>query len=205
MERNQARVSQSARSNATRPRGATRATLEARRGRDRRRRRAQALRRAGRVLLAELIDPTAGVDDFLLAGIKRMAVGADLDLKVLTDGRAGLEHVPAGAGHVDFLIFGMDAGFHVETSTARVRQNRWVLESFSRKRTAMPWARRNGAAYLSRKRRASTSVSPRIPPRLPRPAAPTLSTKSVDKSVDGSPSCDFTGMKFDINVNLVKK
>src|ERR1700727_2849278 len=42
------------------------------------------------VLLAELVHATAGVHDFLLARVKRMAVGADLDLQVMTDGRAGL-------------------------------------------------------------------------------------------------------------------
>jgi hypothetical protein len=57
-----------------------------------------------------------------------MAVGADLDLQVMTYGRPGLERIPAGAGHVDLLIFRMDGGFHINLDS-RVRQNRWVLET----------------------------------------------------------------------------
>src|SRR5579872_991263 len=42
--------------------------------------------RSCRVLLAELVDAAAGVDDLLLAGVERMAVRTNLNLQVLTDG-----------------------------------------------------------------------------------------------------------------------
>ena len=41
-----------------------------------------------------------------------MAVGADFDLEIAADGRAGREGVAAGAGDGDFFVFGMNAGFH---------------------------------------------------------------------------------------------
>src|SRR5882672_7755588 len=65
-----------------------------------------------RILLAELIDATAGIHNFLLAGIERMAVGANLDLQILADGRASLEMVAAGTSDRDDFVFWMDAGFH---------------------------------------------------------------------------------------------
>jgi hypothetical protein len=64
------------------------------------------------VLLAELVDAAAGVDDLLLARIERMAVRADFDLQVVTEGRARMEGVPAAAGHRDLFVFGMDCVFH---------------------------------------------------------------------------------------------
>ena len=51
----------------------------------------------------ETLDPSGGVDDFLLAGEERMTGGAQIDLHLL--GRAaGLEGVTTGAGHLDVLI-----------------------------------------------------------------------------------------------------
>ena len=46
---------------------------------------------AVRVFLAELVDTAAGVDDLLLAGVERMAVGADFDLQIVADRRARRE------------------------------------------------------------------------------------------------------------------
>jgi hypothetical protein len=37
---------------------------------------------AAAVTLTELVDPSTAVDDFLLAGVKRVAIGANLDLEV---------------------------------------------------------------------------------------------------------------------------
>src|ERR1700736_3527807 len=65
-----------------------------------------------RILLAEFIDATAGIHNFLLAGIERMAIGANFDLQILANGRASLEMVAAGASDFDDFIFWMDAGFH---------------------------------------------------------------------------------------------
>jgi hypothetical protein len=75
-------------------------------------------RRRGRVPLAEFIDTAAGIHDFLLAGIERMAVRADLDLKIMPDGRAGLERIPASAGDGNCFVFGVDGGLHVNLGVA---------------------------------------------------------------------------------------
>src|SRR4026209_1441874 len=64
------------------------------------------------VLLAELVDAAAGVDDLLLARIEGVAVRADLDLQVVAQGRARVEGVPAAAGHGDLFVLGMDSVFH---------------------------------------------------------------------------------------------
>jgi hypothetical protein len=41
-----------------------------------------------------------------------MAVGADFDLQIVTQGRPRLERVAAGAAHADFFVFRMRIGFH---------------------------------------------------------------------------------------------
>src|SRR6185369_95065 len=64
------------------------------------------------VLLTEFVDAAAGVDDLLLARIERMAVRADFDLQVVTEGRARVEGVPAAAGHRDLFVLGVDSVFH---------------------------------------------------------------------------------------------
>src|ERR1700678_2557712 len=64
------------------------------------------------VLLAELIDAAAGVHNFLLARVERMAIGAHFDLQIMADRRASLELIAAGAGNCDDFIFWMDIGFH---------------------------------------------------------------------------------------------
>jgi hypothetical protein len=64
------------------------------------------------VLLAELVDSTAGIDDFLLARVEGVAIGANLDLQILADGRASLELIAAGTGDRDDFIIWMNAGFH---------------------------------------------------------------------------------------------
>src|SRR5882672_9806191 len=68
--------------------------------------------RRRRVLLAEFIDAAAGIHNFLLAGIERMAIGANFDLQILANGRASLEMVAAGASDLDDFVFWMDTGFH---------------------------------------------------------------------------------------------
>jgi hypothetical protein len=65
-----------------------------------------------RVFLAELVDPTTGIHNFLLAGIEGMTIRADFNLQILANGRTRLELVAAGTGDCDGLIFWMDAGFH---------------------------------------------------------------------------------------------
>ena len=64
-----------------------------------------------RVPLAETIDAALGVHQALLARVKRVAGAADVDGHLLR-GRSGLERVPAGAGHGEDVVLGVDAGFH---------------------------------------------------------------------------------------------
>jgi hypothetical protein len=68
--------------------------------------------RGGGVLLAELVHAAGGIDDLLLAGIEGMAVGADFNLKIVSQSRPRLERIAAGAANVDFCVVGMRIGFH---------------------------------------------------------------------------------------------
>ena len=63
------------------------------------------------VLLVELVNAAAGVNELLLAGVERVALGADLDGDVLLRG-AGLVHGAAGAADRGRLIIRMDTVFH---------------------------------------------------------------------------------------------
>jgi hypothetical protein len=65
-----------------------------------------------RVLLAEFIHAAAGVDDFLLARVERMAIRTNFDLQIVAYGGASLERIAACAGDVDRFVFGMNVGFH---------------------------------------------------------------------------------------------
>jgi hypothetical protein len=65
------------------------------------------------IFLVELLDTAGGVDDFLRAGIKRMAFGTDFDVQRLSHGGPGLEGIATAAGDGKFVILRMDIGFHV--------------------------------------------------------------------------------------------
>jgi hypothetical protein len=65
-----------------------------------------------RVFLAETIDAACRIEKFLLAGIERMAGRANLNLNVVTLGRAGLDDIAAMALDLDRLVFGMDSFSH---------------------------------------------------------------------------------------------
>ena len=64
------------------------------------------------VLLVELINTAAGVDQLLLAGVEGVALRADLDGDVLLGG-SGLDDLAAGAADGRALVIGMDSFFHV--------------------------------------------------------------------------------------------
>ena len=68
------------------------------------------------VLLVELIHAAAGVNELLLAGVERMALGADLDGDVLLRG-AGLIDGAAGAADGGGLVIRMDTGFHSQSTS----------------------------------------------------------------------------------------
>ena len=63
------------------------------------------------VLLVELINTAAGVDQLLLAGVEGVALGADFNGDVLLGG-AGLDDVAAGASDGGLLVIGMDSFLH---------------------------------------------------------------------------------------------
>jgi hypothetical protein len=78
------------------------------------------VRRSARTLavtLVEALDAATGVDELLLAGIKRMALVAEFDAEVAVDGRLRRECVPAGALHRGVRVVGMDFGFHGDPLT----------------------------------------------------------------------------------------
>jgi hypothetical protein len=64
------------------------------------------------VLLAELLDPTRGIDNFLLAGEKRVTRRTHFHLEIFAQCGAGLEGIPATAGNRDFLVVGVNLVFH---------------------------------------------------------------------------------------------
>jgi hypothetical protein len=65
------------------------------------------------VLLGETLDAASGVDEFLLAGEKWVAVGADFDVQTFAlDCGAGLEVVAAGAVDGNGMIVRMNTGLH---------------------------------------------------------------------------------------------
>ena len=63
------------------------------------------------VLLVEFIHTAAGVDELLLAGVERMALGADFNGDVLL-GAAGLDHGAARAANGRGLIIRVNSGLH---------------------------------------------------------------------------------------------
>ena len=66
--------------------------------------------------MTELLNATGGVHDLLLAGVERMALGADFDVEIAASGGAGLELVAATAGDSHVRIIWMNIGFHARVS-----------------------------------------------------------------------------------------
>ena len=64
------------------------------------------------VFLTEAFDTAGGVEDLLFAGVKRMAFGADFDVKRLDHRGLGLEAVATAAGHIDFGVVRVQTVFH---------------------------------------------------------------------------------------------
>lgn len=76
------------------------------------------------VFLGEAFDAAGGVDELLLAGEERVAIGADFDVEAVAfDGRASLEIIAAGAVYRHGMIVGVNTGFH-EAPFCRVRSAR---------------------------------------------------------------------------------
>jgi hypothetical protein len=65
------------------------------------------------VFFGESLDASGGVDKLLFAGEKGMTAGANFhSQRVALYGRTRRESVPAGAMHSNWMIVGMNAGFH---------------------------------------------------------------------------------------------
>lgn len=63
--------------------------------------------------VVEFVHATGGVDDFLSAGVERVAQRANLDVEVVFFQRGfGDEFVTARAGNVDFVVIRVDTLFH---------------------------------------------------------------------------------------------
>src|SRR3954469_17818099 len=72
-------------------------------------------------LFAESFDPPGGVDELLLAGEKRVAVAADVDVQLGLRTARG-ERIPARAVHAARLITRMNLCFHVNAPRPVVRR-----------------------------------------------------------------------------------
>jgi hypothetical protein len=71
-------------------------------------------RRLGAAVTAgKLLDATCRIDEFLFAGEKRMASGADADSNVATC-RARMIHGPARTHNIGLKILRMNARFHLQ-------------------------------------------------------------------------------------------
>ncbi len=64
------------------------------------------------VLFAELVYASAGIDDLLLARVKRVARGAHFNREIRAEGRACCELIPATTGDLNVVVIGMYIGFH---------------------------------------------------------------------------------------------
>jgi hypothetical protein len=68
------------------------------------------------VLAIEPLDASCGIDQALCASVERMALRADLDMKLL-ERRARFEGVAARTDYSAAAVFGMDSGFHFNLSS----------------------------------------------------------------------------------------
>ena len=75
------------------------------------------------VFLTELLNAAGSVNNLLLAGIERMALGTYFDVQVLARRRARLELVATTARYVDFRIIWMNFGLHAVSLSKRVAGN----------------------------------------------------------------------------------
>lgn len=67
-----------------------------------------------RVLLAELVDATCGIDDLLLAGKERVAGRADIKVQIIARGGLGLKTVTAATVNGNLAVIGVNFRFHGE-------------------------------------------------------------------------------------------
>jgi hypothetical protein len=65
------------------------------------------------VLASETLHATCGIEQLLLAGEKRMAMGADFHMEVALVGRPRRETIAARAQNADFVVRGMNGCLHI--------------------------------------------------------------------------------------------
>jgi hypothetical protein len=70
------------------------------------------------VFLLELINSAAGIQELLLAGEERMAAGANFDAQLFL-GRASFKGVAAGAGHLSYIVLGLNCCLHLNIHLSR--------------------------------------------------------------------------------------
>ncbi len=68
------------------------------------------------IFLTKFLNASRSIDYLLLACVKRMANRANFDVERLGHGGTGLKGIAATARHGDFLIAGMNVGFHGDES-----------------------------------------------------------------------------------------
>ena len=66
---------------------------------------------------SELINASAGINEFLLTGKERMALGADVDTDLTALGGTGNERLSACADDLGLLVIRMDSFLHYTNST----------------------------------------------------------------------------------------
>ena len=64
--------------------------------------------------LLEGFNASAGINDLLLTSVERVALGADVDVKIMTDSAADLKSITARALDVHFFVLRMDILFHLD-------------------------------------------------------------------------------------------
>jgi hypothetical protein len=64
------------------------------------------------ILASELINATAGVNDLLLARVKRVTRRAHFDKEIVAEGRTGFKFIAATTGDLNGVVIGVSIGFH---------------------------------------------------------------------------------------------
>jgi hypothetical protein len=80
------------------------------------------------VTAGKFLDPARGIDKLLFAGEKGMTSGTNADLNIATRG-ASVIHRAACAHHISFVIFWMNACFHLLNGA----QNVFVTADFCKR------------------------------------------------------------------------
>ena len=62
--------------------------------------------------LVKTVHSTTGINYFLLAGIKRVTVGANLQMDILAQGGSCVDHITTTASRADLLVIRVYIAFH---------------------------------------------------------------------------------------------